>query len=84
MREEYLAVLLRADGSRRTNPEDFQQWLLQAADEGRHVGPKARPRPLREAAEAEMDRRLALVSNADLHPESRQLIGAGWVQPNTN
>lgn len=41
MREEYMAVLLRADGSRRTNPEDFQQWLLQAADEGRHVGPKA-------------------------------------------
>ena len=33
MREEYTAVLLRADGSRRTNPEDFQQWLLQAADE---------------------------------------------------
>lgn len=83
MREEYTAVLLRADGSHGTNPEDYQQWLLHAAAEGRHAGPRVRARPLREAAEVEMDKRFALISNTDLHPENRQLIGAGWVQPNT-
>lgn len=80
MRDEYAAVVLREDGSRDINPEGFQQWLLAPAVDGGPPGPKARARPLREAAEAEMDRRLSVISNADLHPENRQLIGAGWLQ----
>ena len=81
MRQEYSAILLHADGLSETNPETFQRWLLELASDGEHVGPKERARPLREAAEAEMDKRLAEISNADLHPENRQLIGAGWIQP---
>jgi hypothetical protein len=81
MRQEYAAVLLGADGSREVNPESYQRWLLEPAHEVQHGVAKDRAKFLREAAETELDGRLAEVSNADLHPENRQLIGAAWLPP---
>lgn len=80
MREEYCGVLVRADGSCLVNPDSYQQWLLHGAAEGSFVISRERARPLREAAEVYMDGRLASISNSDLHPENRQLVGAGSVQ----
>lgn len=84
MREEYAAVLLHVDGSRDMNPDSYQRWLRQPASDGGHAGQKERARSLREAAEAEMDKRLSVIANTDLHPENRQLIGAGWLQPDAS
>jgi len=84
MREEYFAIIVRTDGSWDNNPDSYLEWLLEPASEGEHVGPQERARLLRETAESEMDKRLGEVSNADLHPENRQLIGAGWLQPIAN
>jgi len=61
-----------------SNPEVFSQWLLENAEDGDSVGDRKQARDCIHSAISAMDKRLAIMSNADIHPESRQIISAGW------
>lgn len=78
MRQEYTALLVDESGKTETNPESFSQWLLIAGEDGNSTGDKDQAAMLINAAKKAMDKRLGEVSNADLHPENRELINAGW------
>lgn len=78
MRQEYTALLVDESGKTETNPESFSQWLLIAGKDGNSAGDKDQAAILINAAKKAMDKRLGEVSNADLHPENRELINAGW------
>jgi len=82
MRDEYAAALVRANGEVQTNPPELIDWLLHFADDGADVAVDRNiAKQLRMKAYEAFDARLAEISNADLHPESRQLINAGWMSP---
>jgi hypothetical protein len=79
MRQEFTALQVRKDGSVETNPEAFVGWLLSPASDGAHVPDRAVTQPCLDAAGSATEARLAEVSNADLHPESRQWVSGGWL-----
>jgi hypothetical protein len=61
------------------NPESFSEWLLEAAKDAEGVYNTDLGKRLMESAENAMDKRLATVSNINLHPENAQLVAASWV-----
>ncbi len=80
MREEYIATLIKQNGSVVSNPPELIQWLLKSADDAGEITiDREAAKRMRELAYKAMDKRLAGISNADLHPDSRQLINAGWI-----
>jgi superfamily II DNA or RNA helicase len=82
MREEYAAALIQTNGEVQANPPELIDWLLQPAEDGADVAvDRDMAKRLRLKAFEIFDARLADISNADLHPESRQLINAGWIAP---
>lgn len=79
MRQEYTALLVHGNGNVEVNPQVLGEWLLRPANDGVDVGDREQGQRIISLAEEAMDKRLGEVSNADLHPENRQLINAGWV-----
>jgi hypothetical protein len=80
MREEYAAALIQANNEIQTNPSSLLDWLLHPAKDGKEsVVNRDEAKRLRLKAFQAFDSRLAEISNADLHPESRQLVNAGWI-----
>lgn len=80
MREEYAAALIQANNEVQTNPSSLLDWLLHPAKDGEEsVVNRDEAKRLRLKAFQAFDSRLAEISNADLHPESRQLVNAGWI-----
>ena len=82
MREEYVATLSKPNGLVVSNPPELVQWLIKPANDGDDMTiDRDHAKQLRQLAFEAMDKRLAALSNTDLHPESRQLINAGWLEP---
>jgi superfamily II DNA or RNA helicase len=82
MREEYAAAVVRTNGEVQSNPPELTDWLLQPAEDGVVIAvDRNTAKQLRMKAYEAFDARLAEISNADLHPESRQLVNAGWMSP---
>jgi superfamily II DNA or RNA helicase len=80
MREEYIAILLKPNGYVLGNPPELIQWLLRPAEDGEEMAvDRDTAKRMRQLAFEYMDKRLASISNADLHPESRQLVNAAWI-----
>ena len=79
MRQELTALQVLGDARVETNPPAFADWLLEPTTDGAHLPDRTTTRPLLEAARDATERRLAVVSNADLHPESRQWVSGGWL-----
>mgnify|MGYP006958008530 CR=1 FL=1 len=80
MRQEFAAVHVGSEGEAQLNPELFSEWLKTQAPEGT-IGSARPPEEAKQAAVRAskcLDQRLAAVSNLDLHPETRLLLGAGW------
>lgn len=82
IRQEYVACLIKNDGSIGTNPKEFVEWLKYPATSSHTTGDKVTARQIIKTAIASMDNRLAEISNIDLHPENRQLITACWGDTN--
>jgi hypothetical protein len=70
---------LDENGDVTVNPESFSEWLLEAAKDAEGVYNTDLGKRLMESAENAMDKRLATVSNINLHPENAQLVAASWV-----
>ncbi|BBL73696.1 helicase [Methylomagnum ishizawai] len=84
MRQEYIAALVYSDPAREaeTNPRELISWLLQPLTETPAILiNRETAKELRKKAYEAFDRRLSVISNADLHPESRQMINAAWIYP---
>jgi len=78
MRQEFMAQLVHQDGTSSSNPESFVKWLLRPAQDGENVGTFDKGRELFASATRAFNKRLAEVSNTDLHPENRQPVSAAW------
>ncbi len=81
MRQEFAAARVQEDGRVEMNPREFTDWLLSPSEDGSHLPAPMTMKPLLEAAHRAADQRLAALSNADLHPESRQWVSSAWGQP---
>jgi superfamily II DNA or RNA helicase len=80
MREEYATALVRVNGDVEANPPELVNWLLQPVEDATSISvDRSSAKALRQKALEVFDRRLAEISNTDLHPESRQLVNAGWI-----
>ena len=79
MRQEYAAYRVRKDGLVDFNPEDFARWMFPPSEDGT-CSPRTKDeaKAILTSTKAEMDRHLANVSNAHLHPENSQIVSAGW------
>ncbi len=78
MRQEFSIVQVAADGTCRLNPEKVSEWLKVPARRSSAPHQKKTAQQLLQSALEAFDSRLDEVSNLDIHPENRQLIGAGW------
>ena len=79
MRQEYVACLIKEDGSVGTNPEEFVDWLMRPASSGCETGDRKTAQDIIKTAVKSMDNRLAEISNVDMHPKNRQFVTACWV-----
>ncbi len=78
MRQEFTAVLINEDGRIAVNSEEVSQWLLKPAVDATYSGSREVAKKIITLVEDALDKRLGKVSNADLHPENRQILAAGW------
>jgi len=78
MRQEFMVQLVHEDGSTSSNPENFLMWLMRPAQDRGNASAPDRGRELFTSAMQALDKRLAAVSNTDLHPENRQPVSAAW------
>ena len=60
------------------NPAEVTDWLTGPAQDGADLPAESNTERWLHVAQQAVDRRLAEVSNADLHPENRQWIAAAW------
>ena len=78
MRQEYTVIATVAPKTAITNPKAFSDWLLiPATDAGGEIE-RTQAKQIVENVENALDKRLAKVCNASLHPENRQLVAAAW------
>lgn len=80
LRQEYTAYGLSADGKVIVNPEAFSDWLKQPAETGDITIDREQNKRWHAAAEAAADKRLAEVSNLQLHPENNQWVSGAWIE----
>lgn len=79
MRQEFVMVNVNGSGVAEVNPESVSDWLSQAAaGDGAAMPATERADAWFCTAKQVLDRRLAEVSNTDLHPENREWAAAAW------
>lgn len=82
-RQEFIVAALQGGAVVSLNALEFSEWLLSDQTDGLlEAKTTDHAIQIRHEAEKRFDERLALVSNAILHPENRQLIGAAWIANN--
>lgn len=83
VRQEFALVL--GDPERvEINPPEAVHWLLQPTRECDAILDRQTAQALWEVAEGALERRLADVSNQDLHPESLEVLGCALSAPRAN
>ena len=78
MRQEFAIVRMIGDSAAEMNPTEVTDWLTGPAQDGADLPAESNTERWLHAAQQAVDRRLAEMSNADLHPENRQWIAAAW------
>jgi superfamily II DNA or RNA helicase len=78
MRQEFAAIGLDGAGAAELNPEAFAEWLLHPASAGDSQGDRDAAKACLNACKTAAEVRLSEVSNADLHPENLEVVGAAW------
>ena len=79
-RQEYTVFCVADGGEVKINPAAFGEWLKQLAETGEVTTDRKQNEQWFKAAEQKADRRLAEVSNRQLHPENMQWISSAWVE----
>ena len=79
MREEFAVGILSASGEVKLNPAEFCDWLMKQAKNGANNPEKTQAKSILEQVEKAFDKRLAAISNRDLHPESLEVSGAAII-----
>lgn len=81
LRQEFGAFQILENGNVKTNTEEFSQWLkLLAADGKTPALSNTTSRQLFVSGKEAMNRRLAEVSSANLHPENLQVVTGGFIE----
>ena len=78
LRQEFAASAVHDDGTAEHNPEWFARWLKRPSADQAMTVDRQKGRLLMATAETAMHRRLAIISNRDLHPEGIQPVAAAW------
>ena len=78
LRQEFLAVAVDGDGQLHANPPQVVSWFLEPMDTDRWQVDRDATREVHDNVERFIDNQLARKSNASLHPENREWLGAAW------
>ena len=78
MRQEFAIVRMIGDTAAEMNPTEVTDWLTGPAQDGTNLPAESDTKRWLHAAQQVVDRGLAEMSNADLHPENRHWIAAAW------
>lgn len=79
LRQEFVVCRLHGNGEVEMNPASFVNWLTKKQENGVHIPYKEESKRFRSCFEKAFDDRLTTISNRNLHPESRQWVGAAWL-----
>lgn len=78
LRQEFLAVAVDSEGQLHANPPGVVSWFLEPMDTDRWQVDRDATREVHDNVERFIDNQLARKSNASLHPENREWLGAAW------
>ncbi|MEN5059979.1 helicase-related protein [Luteimonas sp. TWI1416] len=78
LRQEFLAVVVDREGQLHTNPSQAVSWFLEPMATERGQIDRDATREVHDTIERLIDNQLARKSNANLHPENREWLGAAW------
>ena len=78
MRQEFAMVSMDEGTVVEMNPKQVADWLTARAEDGAGLPAASDTKRWLDVAQQAMERRLADVSNTDLHPENRQWTAAAW------
>ncbi len=78
MRQEFTVFKCKAASQVEINPESIKEWLLHPATGDTNNIDVSEVKSFFVQSDGAAQRRLAAVSNRDLHPENLQWIGAAW------
>ena len=78
MRQEFAMVSIFEGTAAEMNPKEIADWLTAPAEDGAGLPAASDTERWLDTAQQAMERRLADMSNADLHPENRQWTAAAW------
>ena len=78
MRQEFAMITIKDNGDAELNPESVAEWLKRPCTDLDALPAELAARDWLTEAQRALDSRLAEVSNADLHPENREWVAAGW------
>jgi len=78
MRQEYFSLLAHENDRVETNGKIFAEWLRHPAMDGEKPLDRQAAKKYFDLFKTKINKRLAEVSNNDLHPENFQLIGAAY------
>lgn len=78
LRQEFLAVAVDGEGQLHANPPGIVSWFLEPIETGHWKIDREATRKAHDAVERFIDNQFARRSNANLHPENREWLGAAW------
>lgn len=78
LRQEFLAVAVDGGGELHANPPGLVSCFLEQMDTDRWQVDRDATREVHDNIEQFIDNQLARKSNANLHPENREWLGAAW------
>ena len=78
LRQEFLAVAVDSEGQLQANPSQVVSWFLEPMDTDHWKVGRDATREVHDNIERFIDNQLARKSNANLHPENREWLGAAW------
>lgn len=78
MRQEFLAVAVGHDGQIQANPAQVVSWFLEPMETAHWKADRDATLEVHDNIEQFIDNQLACKSNANLHPENREWLGAAW------
>ncbi len=78
LRQEFLAVAVDSEGQLQANPSQVVSWFLEPMDTDHWKVERDATREVHDNIERFIDKQLPRKSNANLHPENREWLGAAW------
>ena len=78
MRQEFMAISVERSGELKVNAPTVMSWFLDRMDTEHRQVDRDSTKAVHDTIEKFIDNQLALKSNANLHPENREWLGAAW------